>query len=140
MERAVAIAIRVKGNGSALALDRLIAASAIVLREGWSDPRDRVVLDAAEQLATRLAAVQRRRFTREETAAGERVWREAVDSLPTNAEPWIEQLRVGGLTEDGLWIAGPAGVVAWVAKRYQTVIEKETGCNLRLVASERGER
>jgi hypothetical protein len=143
MERSVRIGQRVKRNGSRHSIELLVAAAAVLLREGWGDPRDRIVNDAAAQLEVDLAHGKKRSFTDDEKAAGERVWREAVQAFshtfgPDTTTSWLSPLTPLGLNDSGLWLSGPKSVTAWIDRRYRKMLEEASGSTLQLVVSEGG--
>lgn len=108
--------------------DRLVAAAAILIGscKGWSDPKDRRVIEMAD----RIAAVERdgippARVTAEQRSEGDRVWYHTRRQLAAEATRsaklqlvWLEQIRALGLVDGTLWLTGDQNAVTWVGRRW----------------------
>lgn len=116
----------------------LVAATATLYLAGYTDPKDRHVLHAAERMRERLADpdqpaeefAEARQLTEAEIAEVERLtprWFRArellrLDMAEKHSEStyriWIEKVVLCGREDKTILLGAPQGILTWVERRY----------------------
>lgn len=134
--RAIAIANRVRANARGGVSGRhgtgeLVAAAAVLIGAGWSDPRDRVVMEEADAIAGATASTGRRTFAALPDPSDDLValWegiraqlRSRFDSA--TFELWLAPLRPVALRDRRLLVAAPKSTAPWIQRRYTPVLRE----------------
>lgn len=152
-DRLVSIAKRVQRNHpDEASVGMLVAAAATLLLAGFTDPRDRHVVHAAERMRDRLDGMalaaargdgptaadkltELRPLTEGQRAivAGVRpVWEEMraqlLERIPESTyRLWIEPVILCGRHESTLLLHAPPGIHAWCERRYTGLLEQAVG-------------
>lgn len=131
----VPIAKRVqRNNPDAAPIGLLVAAAATLFLAGYTDPKDRHVLHAAERMRDRLAdaplpppaETEERKLSGAELAEIERLrprWDRAREILEASVPDstfalWLAPLILCGRLEHTILVGGPPQILSWSRRRY----------------------